>query len=118
RNACASASPRRPSAMVCRNYFRSRVVALRSGISWLALASARRPRRAFVLAPANFVLHLGVHRNHANFFPGRARQSLGVVPCFFSRCPPRPHARRTHTFTAPQRRNVSELGGDCTKRFS
>src|SRR6266480_7045258 len=69
--------------MVCRSYFRSCMVTLRSDISWLALARARRPRRAFVLALANFVLHLGVHRYHANFFPGRARQSLGVVPCFF-----------------------------------
>src|SRR5467141_3302183 len=104
--------------MVCRSYFRSCVVTLRSDISWLALARARRPRRAFVLALANFVLHLGVDRNHANFFPGRARQSLGVVPCFFSRCPRRPHARRTHTFPARQRRNVGDLGGNLSNRIS
>ena len=103
--------------VVCRNYFRHCLAPLCSGISWLALASAWFSRPAFILAPANFVRHLGIYCHHANFFPGRAGQSRGVVSDFLSRYPCRSYAGRAHAFLARPRSNVGDLGGNLPDRF-
>ena len=104
--------------MVCRGNLRRRMVFVHSDFSWRTPSNSISARCAVAVALAHFILHLRLHCDYAHLFSGGTRESLGIVPRFFSRRARRSYAEHLYTFIARPRNHVGGFGFNLPDRFT